>query len=198
MEEAIQRDLNSDFNGVGEKLQVFKYPHPVLKKVAEPVTEFDADLEQFCKNLLHTMYTAPGIGLAAPQVGVSKRIFVLDISYQREDVTLADGSKEKRCTEFNPLVFINPVLKELDGEQLHEEGCLSLPGLYESVKRYSSLEVEYQNCSGEVKSMKAEELLSVCIQHENDHLEGIVFLNRLSLLKKNLLKKKFLKKKKNK
>jgi peptide deformylase len=182
----------------GEKLQVFTYPAPVLKKVAEPVEEFNQELQLFCKNLLYTMYEAPGIGLAAPQVGKGQRIFVMDIDFKREEVTKADGTKEYRFTDFNPLVFINPVISNKAGEQLYEEGCLSVPGIYEDVKRAESITVEYQDLEGNSHSLNADGVLSVCIQHENDHLDGIVFLERLSMLKRNLLTKKFLKQKRQK
>lgn len=180
----------------GELLQIFTYPAPVLKKVAEPVTEFNDELRTLCKDMLFTMYHAPGIGLAAPQVGKSIRLFVMDIDYDREEVTRADGTVDHVLSNFNPLIFINPVISNTHGEVLYEEGCLSVPGIYEEVKRFESITVDYQDMYGEKQSINAEELLSICIQHENDHLEGIVFLERLSMLKQNLLKKKFLKKKK--
>ena len=177
----------------GEKLEIFTYPAPILKKVAKPVTEFNEELHGIIKNMLYTMYHAPGIGLAAPQVGVSLRFFVLDIWYDREKITHADGREEFRLSEFNPMVFINPVFKNKSGEIIHEEGCLSVPGIYEDVKRAELVTVEFQDIFGEHHEIEADELLSVCLQHENDHLDGIVFIERLSFLKKQLLEKKFLK-----
>jgi peptide deformylase len=144
------------------------------------------------------MYHAPGIGLAAPQVGISKRLFVMDITYDREEVTRADGSNDFEYSNFAPLVFINPIIKNKQGEVLYEEGCLSLPGLYEEVKRAETVTVDYQDVEGNSHSIDADELLSICIQHENDHLDGIVFIERLSMIKKNLLSKKFLKQQKKK
>ena len=182
----------------GEKLNIFTYPAPVLKKVAEPVTEFNDELKLLVKNMLYTMYKAPGIGLAAPQVGISQRIFVMDIDFDREEITKADGSSEHVLSNFSPRVFINPVFKEPEGEQLYEEGCLSVPGVYEDVKRARKITVDFQDLEGNQQTLVAEDLLSVCLQHENDHLDGIVFLERLSMLKRNLLTKKFLKKKKKK
>lgn len=182
----------------GELLQIQTYPAPVLKKVALPVTEFNEELELLCKNMLFTMYKAPGIGLAAPQVGQSIRLFVMDIEYDREEITKADDSVEYKLSNFNPMIFINPVIKNTQGETLYEEGCLSVPGIYEEVKRFETITVDYQDIRGNHHSIDADELLSICIQHENDHLEGIVFLERLSMLKQNLLKKKFLKQKKKK
>lgn len=178
----------------GETLEIFKFPAPVLKKIALPVTKFDQELATLAKNMLFTMYHAPGVGLAAPQVGASIRMFVLDIWYEREKITLADNSEEYRLSEFSPNVFINPVFKVKDGELIHEEGCLSLPGVYEDVKRSANVTMEYQDLNGEFHTIEADELLSVCLQHENDHLDGIVFIERLSLLKRQFIQKKFLKK----
>lgn len=182
----------------GAKLPIFTYPAPVLKKVAAPVTEFNDELRALVKDMLFTMYHAPGIGLAAPQVGVSLRFFVLDIWFERDKVTMADGTEEWRLSDFKPMVFINPVFKNKTGEIIHEEGCLSVPGVYEDVKRAEFVTVEYQDMYGNHLSLEADELLSVCLQHENDHLDGIVFIDRLSFLKKQLIEKKFLKKQKKK
>lgn len=182
----------------GNKLPIFTYPAPVLKKVAAPVTEFNDELRTIVKDMLFTMYHAPGIGLAAPQVGVSLRFFVLDIWFERDKVTLSDGSEEYRLSDFKPMVFINPVFKNKTGEIIHEEGCLSVPGVYEDVKRAEFVTVEYQDIFGKHHTLEADELLSVCLQHENDHLDGIVFIDRLSFLKKQLIEKKFLKKQKKK
>ncbi len=182
----------------GELLDIYTYPDPVLTKVAEEVSpeEFNQDLKDLCKNMLYTMYHAPGIGLAAPQIGISKRIFVIDVDYDREETE--DDSGEFNLSNFNPKVFINPVIKEKNGEITYQEGCLSLPGIYEDVKRYENIVVEYQNTDGEKKEISADELFSICIQHENDHLDGIVFIDRLSGLKKNFFKKNLLKQKRQK
>ncbi len=180
----------------GELLNIHTYPDPVLTKVADEVTEFDESLKSLCKNMLYTMYNAPGIGLAAPQIGLSKRIFVVDIDYSREET--AEDSGEYTLGDFNPRVFINPIIKEKDGEIKYQEGCLSLPGVYEDVKRFEKIVVEYQDTNGNKHEIEAEELLSICIQHENDHLDGIVFLERLSPLKKSFFKKKLMKAKKQK
>ncbi len=192
----MKKSFLDNYELSGVELEIFKYPAPVLKKVAKPVTEFDDELKELVKNMLFTMYHAPGIGLAAPQVGVSKRIFVLDIWYNREKVTLHDGSEEVRLSEFSPLVFINPVFKEKSGEILYEEGCLSVPGIYEEVKRANTVLIEYFDVDGNAHSLEADELLAVCLQHENDHLDGIVFVERLNLLKKQLILKKLTKKNK--
>ncbi len=189
----MKNNFLDDYQLEGEKLQIFTYPAPILKKVAAPVTEFNQELHTLIKNMLYTMYHAPGIGLAAPQVGVSLRLFVLDIWFDREKITHADGSEEYRLSEFSPMVLINPKFKKKTGEIIHEEGCLSVPGIYEDVKRAELVTVEFQDMFGNYHEIEADELLSVCLQHENDHLDGIVFIERLSLLKKQLLEKKFLK-----
>ena len=179
----------------GENLPIVKYPDPVLSKVAQPVTEFGPELENFVKNMLYTMYHAPGIGLAAPQVGQSIRLFVLDVDYERETVTNSSGKEEVRMSDFNPMVFINPVITGTSGTTTFEEGCLSVPGVYEEVKRHETVHVKYQNLKGETLEMEADDMLAICIQHENDHLDGIVFIERLSNLKKNFYKKKMVKEK---
>lgn len=182
----------------GERLNIHTYPAPVLKLTAKPITEFNNELHTLIKNMLFTMYHAPGIGLAAPQVGISLRLFVLDIWFLREKITLANGDEEYRLSDFKPMVFCNPILKNKSGEILHEEGCLSVPGIYEDVRRAEFVTMSFQDMFGNQHEIKADELLSVCLQHENDHLDGIVFIERLSLLKRNLLEKKFLKQKKKK
>lgn len=192
------KEVFKNYQPNGETLKVYTYPNPILKKIAIPVESFDERLQKLCLDLLHTMYFAPGIGLAAPQVGVSERIFVMDIDYEREKFANSDGNIEYTLKNFNPMIFINPVIEEKEGEILYQEGCLSVPGIYEDVKRFQTISVKFQDWHGNHHQLNAEELLSVCIQHENDHLEGIVFLERLSLIKKNLLMKKYLKKKKKK
>lgn len=191
----IKLDLNN-YIYEGDKLNIFTYPSPVLKKVADPVLKFDDELKMLAKNMLYTMYSAPGIGLAAPQVGISHRLFVMDIDFDREDVASAEDEPDIRLTNFNPKVFINPELTDYEGEIFHEEGCLSVPGIYEDVKRAEKIVVKYQDLTGETHTIVATDMLAICLQHENDHLDGIVFLERLSLIKKNLLTKKYLKKKK--
>ncbi len=176
----------------GELLPIFKYPEPVLLQKAKPVTEFNEELVVLAKNMLYTMYKTPGIGLAAPQIGKSIRMFVMDVDYEREKITKADGEEYFELSEFQPFVIINPEIKNKSGEIIHEEGCLSVPGIYEEVKRANNLTLHYQDLTGNHFEMEAEELRAVCIQHENDHLDGIVFLERLSMLKKKFAKKKYL------
>lgn len=178
----------------GNLLNIHTYPDPVLTTVAKPVTDFNEGLKKLCIDMLYTMYHAPGIGLAAPQIGKSIRVFVIDVDYDREETS--EGSGEYTLSNFNPRIFINPVFKSKDGKTTYQEGCLSLPGIYEDVIRAEKVVLEYQDTDGNPHTLEADDLLSICIQHENDHLDGIVFIERLSSLKKNFFKKKLEKKKK--
>lgn len=182
----------------GKLLNIHTYPDPILTMVASEVQahEFNDELKELCKNMLYTMYDAPGIGLAAPQIGISKRIFVIDVDYTREETS--EGSEEYTLDKFNPLIFINPKFVVEEGQTTYQEGCLSLPGIYEDVKRFEKITVEYQDTDGNTHQLEADELLSICIQHENDHLDGIVFIDRLSALKKKFFKTKLIKEKKRK
>lgn len=190
--------VTENYSLAGELLNIHTYPDPALTQVAKEVEphEFNEDLKLLCKNMLYTMYDALGIGLAAPQIGLSKRIFVIDVDYNREETE--EGSDEYHLSDFNPRVLINPKIIGKDGETTYQEGCLSLPGIYEDVKRFERIQVEYQNTDGEKQVLNADGLLAICIQHENDHLDGIVFIDRLSTLKKNFFKKKLIKEKKRK
>lgn len=158
-------------------LEILKYPDPRLKRVAGPVQEFGPKLHHLLDEMAKTMYAADGIGLAAPQVGESLRIFVIDL-----------GPGEDRKAKLHE--FINPVLKDGEGSISFEEGCLSVPGVTEEVKRSETITVSYQDRNGKKLEMNAKGLLAVAIQHENDHLDGILFVEKLSPLKRRLLKKK--------
>ena len=161
------------------KLKIIKYPDPFLKQKCLPVTSFDKELKILTDNMLKTMYESEGIGLSAIQIGVLKRIIVIDITEELK----------------KPLILINPVITPSNSKFLEfKEGCLSFPGIYESIKRNEEIAVDYNSIEGKKLSMKATGLLSICIQHEVDHLEGVVFLDRLSGLKRNRAEKKFLKK----
>ena len=155
-------------------LNILIFPDPRLKKVATPVLEITAEIKQIATDMLETMYDAGGIGLAATQVNIQQRIVVLDISENNQ----------------SPLCLINPVITSQDGEITWEDGCLSLPGVYAKVKRAATINLEYTDLDGNLQSLVANELLSVCLQHEIDHLNGITFYDRLSKLKQTLLKKK--------
>ena len=154
----------------GKELDIITYPDPVLTTIATEVTEFDENLKELCIDMLYTMYHAPGIGLAAPQIGLSKRLFVIDVDFSREETQ--EDSGEYVLSNFNPRIFINPKIIKTEGETTYQEGCLSLPDIYEDVKRYDSVEVEYQDTDGNTHTTEAKELFSICIQHENDHLDG--------------------------
>jgi len=158
-------------------LEILKYPDPRLKKVAVPVKSFDSKLHHLLDEMAQTMYGADGIGLAAPQVGESLRLFVIDL-----------GSGENRKPKLHE--FMNPVLSNGEGNISFEEGCLSVPGITEEVNRCKKITVHYQDRNGNQQVMNAEGLLAVAIQHENDHLDGVLFVEKLSLLKKRLIKKK--------
>ena len=155
-------------------LDILHYPDPRLRTKANPVREFGAALAKFCDDMLETMYSAPGIGLAATQVDVHERIIVVDVS---------QGQSE-------PHILVNPELT-LDGDlQEGEEGCLSVPGFYEVVKRAERIAVAAKDPLGNDIVFEAEGLLAVCIQHECDHLEGKLFVDYLSNLKRNRIRKK--------
>ena len=161
-------------------LNILEYPDPRLRTVAEPVTEFGESLQSFADDLLETMYDAPGIGLAATQVDVHKRVIVVDVSETKDQ----------------PYVLVNPELT-LHGEQQDmEEGCLSVPGFYEVVTRSEQITVNAKDPLGNDQTFDAEGLLAVCIQHECDHLEGKLFVDYLSGLKRNRIRKKLVKQQK--
>lgn len=151
-------------------LPILTYPDPRLKSVAEPILEVTDEIRQLAEDMAETMYAAPGVGLAANQVGVLKRIFVIDIADEEEPSDLK--------------VFINPELLELDGEQVFQEGCLSFPGASEDIKRAATVKVRAQNEKGETFELFADGLLAVAIQHENDHLNGILMIDKVGTLKK--------------
>jgi peptide deformylase len=155
-------------------LTILEYPDERLRKQAAPVEKFDNELHQFVDDMLETMYAAPGIGLAATQVNVHLRVIVIDIS------------EEKNA----PLCLINPEIVERRGSDEMEEGCLSVPGIYEKVKRASSVRVRASDVNGVISEIEAEGLLAVCIQHEVDHLDGHLFVDRLSPLKRRMVRKK--------
>lgn len=163
--------------------QVVKYPDPVLSKKGAPVKDFGLKLAQFVEEMFASMYAAHGIGLAAPQIGVSKRITVIDTSFKERP--------EDR------VVLINPEIIEREGKQFEEEGCLSLPEIREKVRRAARVKVRAQNVNGEFFEVEGEELLARAMQHEIDHLDGILFIDHLSGLKRDLVKRKIRKLQKN-
>ncbi len=162
---------------------VVKYPDPVLAKKGEVVTEFTPELAQLVEEMFDSMYAAEGIGLAAPQIGISKQITVIDVSFK-------ERPEEK-------LVLINPEVVDRRGKQVEEEGCLSLPEIHEKVQRDAWVKVRAQNVRGEFFEMEGEELLARAMLHEIDHLHGILFIDRLSRLKRDLVLRRIRKLQKN-
>ncbi len=155
-------------------------PDPRLKAVSEPVAQVDAELRTLIADMIETMYDADGIGLAAIQVGVAKRLLVLDIDQK-------DGGK-------NPRVFINPVITAASEETaVMEEGCLSVPEIWDEVERPVRITVEYLDGDGQPQTLEADGLLATCLQHEMDHLDGVLFLDHLSKLKRSMALKKLAK-----
>ncbi len=188
--------MKANYSGEGQRLKIHKYPDSILKKKSVAVEVFDEGLETLCQNMLHTMYKAPGIGLAAPQIGKSIRLIVLDVDYDRENIKEEDEEPEYQISNLNPYIFINPVITSREGKMMHQEGCLSLPEVFEDVERDEKIVVEYQDLKGEKHTLEADELLSICIQHEIDHLVGILFIDHISQLKRSLYQKKLIKEKK--
>lgn len=161
-------------------LNILHYPDPRLHNVAKPVSSFDAALQQQIDNMFETMYEAKGIGLAATQVDFHQRLIVIDLSEDRSQ----------------PLVVINPEFLEKDGETVYEEGCLSVPGIYDKVTRAERVKLRAQNAKGEHFELDADGLLAICLQHEVDHLNGVVFVEHLSQLKQSRIKTKLKKREK--
>ncbi len=165
------------------KRKILIEPDPILRKKCDPLEKVDDEVRKLMKEMLQTMYDAPGIGLAAVQVGILKRLVVIDIS--KED--------EKK----NPLFLVNPeIIYRSENKSIYEEGCLSLPGQFAEIERPANCTLRYIDFFGKQKELKAEGLLATCIQHEVDHLDGILFIDYLSKLKKDMIIKKLVKHKK--
>ncbi len=158
-------------------LPILRFPDVRLKKVAAPITNIDDSIRKLAADMAETMYEAPGIGLAATQVDVHKRLVVIDVSEEKNELR----------------VFINPVIEQCDGLQTGEEGCLSVPGIYDKVERAEQVSVRYLDLDGKEQRIQADGLLAVCIQHELDHLDGKVFVDHLSQLKQTRIKSKLAK-----
>ncbi|MEO0464313.1 MAG: peptide deformylase [Pseudomonadota bacterium] len=175
--------------------EILEVPDPRLKTVSVPVEadEFNDELKTLVEDMFETMYDAPGIGLAAIQVGVPKRVLVIDL--QPEDPDAEPGNEEDgsehQPTRNDPRVFINPVILD-PAEELstYQEGCLSVPEVFADVDRPATCTVRYQDLSGEAHEEKLDGLMATCLQHEMDHLEGILFIDHLSRLKRNMMLKK--------
>jgi peptide deformylase len=158
-------------------LPILRFPDARLKKVAEPILNIDERVRRLVQDMAETMYEAPGIGLAATQVDVHQQLIIIDVSEDKSDLQ----------------VFINPRLEHCEGSQQGEEGCLSVPGIYEKVERAERVTVHYLDLSGQPRSLVAEGLLAVCLQHELDHLNGRVFVDHLSQLKQTRIKNRLAK-----
>ncbi len=171
-------------------LRVYVAPHPVLKKKAEPVTGgVTDDLRRLMDDMLDTMYACDGVGLAAPQVGVSKRILVLDIHQPKGTVGGVDLTPQEKRSK--PQCFVNPeILWSSEDLRFYNEGCLSVPGQYADVVRPDKVRVKYLDYDGKPQEIEADSLLATCLQHEMDHLDGILFVDHLSSLKRDMLLRK--------
>ena len=175
---------------------ILEAPDPRLKTVSEPVTEFDASLRTLVEDMFETMYAANGIGLAAIQIGVPKRLLVIDLQPDDPDAPPVecehDGTKHTHpATKKEPRVFVNPkILDPADELATYQEGCLSVPDIYADVDRPMTCRVRYQDLDGNTHEEALDGLMATCIQHEMDHLEGILFIDHLSRLKRNMALKK--------
>jgi len=156
------------------KLTILEFPDPRLRTRATPVVAFDPALDQLARDMLDVMYSAKGVGLAATQVNVHKRLLVCDVSEERNQ----------------PYILVNPKLLEVSERAVNQEGCLSVPGIFEDVERARHIRVEFQDTRGARRELEAEGLLAVCIQHEMDHLDGKLFVDYLSELKRERIRKK--------
>lgn len=159
------------------KLKVVQYGDPILRKITSRVIKFDKSLKKLIEDMFETMYASEGIGLAAPQIGVSKRVLVLDVDYPSK--RYIDEQTKKEVNSYNPLVLINPVIIQKEGQIISKEGCLSFPNVYFDVLRHKKITVRYQDLLGKERKLGAEDdLLCRCIQHEIDHLDGKLFVDK--------------------
>jgi peptide deformylase len=170
-------------------LPIYVAPHPVLKKPAEPVAAVTDETRQLVKDMFETMYATRGIGLAAPQVGISLRVLVMDVD-QTGGETDEDGNAAALVAG-KPVAVINPeIVWTSDALNTYEEGCLSIPGQYAEVERPEKVRVKYLDENGQPQEMEADGLLATCVQHEIDHLDGVLFTDHLSTLKRDMLMRK--------
>ena len=160
-------------------LQIFTFPDPILRQKAEPVEEFDQAISEIASSMLETMYNSNGIGLAAIQVGILKRIIVIDLNSGIEDLTKRE-----------PHIFINPKIIKESGNSVSEEGCLSVIDFRGEIQRSEKITLEYQDVKGNIKKIETEGMMSICLQHEIDHLNGILFIDHLPFLKQKIVKKR--------
>ena len=165
------------------KKKILTIPDPILRKISQPVNKVDKEIKNLMDDMLETMYGAPGIGLAAVQIGILKRVIVIDLSKENE--------------KKNPIFIVNPeIIFKSDDLVSYEEGCLSIPNHFAEIKRPNTCKIKFLNYEGEQKELKADGLLATCIQHEIDHINGVLFIDYLSKLKKDIIIKKVSKDKK--
>ena len=173
--------------------KILTEPNKILREKSLKVDRVDEDLQKLIDDMLETMYAAPGIGLAAIQVGVPKRVIVLDIGWRDKPEIINDEKQKERK---NPMCFVNPeIITKSANNSIYEEGCLSVPGQFAEIERPDKCHIKYLDYYGQPKELVAEGMLATCIQHEMDHLEGILFIDYLSKLKKSMIVKKLLKQK---
>ena len=173
--------------------QILTEPNKILREKSLKVNQVDEDLQKLMDDMLETMYAAPGIGLAAIQVGVPKRVIILDIGWRDKSESAND---EKQVVRKNPMYFVNPeIITKSTNNSTYEEGCLSVPGQFAEIERPDKCHIKYLDYYGQPKELVAEGMLATCIQHEIDHLEGILFIDYLSKLKKSMIVKKLTKQK---
>ncbi len=163
-------------------LKIYTFPELILRRKTSAVTVFDQELAVTAESMLETMYASSGIGLAAIQTGILKRIIVIDLKSGEEDVSLRE-----------PHVFINPEIVKQSGSTVSEEGCLSVIEFRSEIQRAEKIIVEYQDVTGKIQEMAAEDMMSICLQHEIDHLNGVLFIDHLPLLKQKMVKKRLTK-----
>ena len=177
-------------------LPIYVVPQAVLKKSAQHVSAITADIRQLVDDMTDTMYAARGIGLAAPQVGVSQRVIIMDVDQRRADGSDHDDENANDDDDTPPIkgkvqVFINPeVVWESEESNVYEEGCLSIPGQYAPVERPKQVRVTYMDLDGKTQEIEADGLLATCLQHEIDHINGVLFTDHLSSLKRDMLLRK--------
>ena len=174
--------------------KILTEPNKILREKSLKVNQVDKDLQKLMDDMLEPMHAAPGIGLAAIQVGVPKRVIVLDIGWRNKSESTNSEKQEKQKT---PMYFVNPeIIDKSTNNSTYEEGCLSVPGQFAEIARPNKCHIKYLDYYGQPKELAAEGMLATCIQHEIDHLEGILFIDYLSKLKKSMIVKKLLKQKK--
>ena len=173
---------------------IVNIPDPILRQVSKPVERFDEDLHKLLDDMLETMYDAPGIGLAAIQLAIPLRIFTVDVTPRAKESNDEDGEEATPPPKPNPICLINPeIVKTGDDLSTYEEGCLSIPDYYAEVERPATCTIKYFDRNGKEQYLDADDILATCVQHEYDHLQGTLFIDHISKLKRDMVIKKFTK-----